>query len=357
MNKPRCVSPLICQQTLGVPPFAHVFLILLIGWEQRHTAAFKSRPLFDTRLLTSFYCWDPIVVGIGIFDRWGNDVFFKGANGESSRNVGWGSSSSSCTLAAVVLLLFYLSFCSDSPGGSEASQGVGAGCVAAKAEDTWFLALALPHGTSLGPPLLCSGLSESSEECSSRWWPVPGSFTCLWSLALPVQRSTFTWLLLSLRWLWTFVFESLLRQYFSQKSYGDPVYITRSHRSEGFLFVFCCCPWFPQSVLSLCTWLYPRLLSSCRALAFLFLFKNLIALSCHSEISKYGNVTLLSSYRFEFALGSSLEAGVFFSSPDKWMAQSRGLWWYRQALLWDVPEFLSNPICHHFLFKISVLFK
>lgn len=62
-------------------------------------------------------------------------------------------------------LLFYPSFCSGSAGGSEESRGAGG---TARAEDGWSLALALPHGTSVGPSLLCSGLVAETSAASAQ---------------------------------------------------------------------------------------------------------------------------------------------------------------------------------------------
>lgn len=93
---------------------------------------------------------------------------------------------------------------------------------AERAEDAWFLALALPHRVSLGLSTHCHGLNLSSKE--KFWMPqcleVSRAFEA-WSCLCCCLRSTFTWLSLSLRWLWT-LYESLLSQRFSQQPCGDP---------------------------------------------------------------------------------------------------------------------------------------
>lgn len=91
--------------------FAQVFLIVLV---ETKVTQLDVNP----GLCLVLDCWllftSKVLVALGVeknFDIWGNAIFHKGSSGESSRNVEWGSSSSPWNLAAVVLLLFYLSSC------------------------------------------------------------------------------------------------------------------------------------------------------------------------------------------------------------------------------------------------------
>lgn len=118
---------------------------------------------------------------------------------------------------------------------------------AERAEDAWFLALALPHGVSLGLSTHCPGLNLSSKEWSSGCPPVPGGFTCLWSLVLSVllfEKYVHLALVkpaMALDPLWVPAQPAL----FPAALWGPP-FISTEAMGECFLFVFRWCHYFPK---------------------------------------------------------------------------------------------------------------